>query len=149
MHLCVYLVSNLQGNLHKMIMDFPAPTDDSPQLQWISGKKKTPLALRSSCATTELTNSISLLLQSPMQVPAPVLFCCRVLQGPRGPPKLTRARQYKPILTTVWYHTASLRVPSRHSTARPPVLARRRASEGKLLNHLQLRPQLRGPITAS
>lgn len=40
-------------------------------------------------------------------------------------------------------------VPSRHSTAHPPALARHRATEGKLLHHLQRHPQQSGPTTAS
>lgn len=78
-----------------------------------------------------------------MQVPAPVLFCCRVLQGPRGPPRLTRAPQHKPVLVS---HSI---IHSHHSTAHPPALARHRANEGKLLHHLQRRPQQSGPNTAS
>lgn len=48
-----------------MIMEFPAPTGDSPSLEWISWKKKkkkkTPCSLRSPCPTIELPKSLQLL----------------------------------------------------------------------------------------
>lgn len=96
-----------------MIMEFPAPTGDSPSLEWISWKKKkTPCSLRSPCATIELPKSLQLL-----PVAEPHAGACTssvLLLSPAGPtwtPRLTRTPQS-------WYHTALFSPqPSQHSTS--------------------------------